>query len=436
MGGIVDSVEPGGIAEDIGLEPGDEIESIDGQPLRDLIDYRFGLAAEEISLLIRKAGGEMLEVEIEKDVDDGLGIEFESPVFDGLRECNNNCMFCFVNQMPPGARDSTLLYDDDYRLSFLDGNFITLTNLNDDDVERILGLRLSPLYVSVHSTNPDVRVKLFRSRHSGRGLEVLWRLVEGGIEIHTQVVMVCGLNDGDVLERTVRDLVDRHPGIASLGIVPVGLTSHREKQPEIEPVSPELARQTIEAVHEWQQGFLNRLGTRFCYAADELYLHAGVPLPPMVEYEDFPQRENGIGICRLLEEELRLAVEEARGDLDDGPHYTAITGHSAGPFLRGVLDSCGLDGRIEVMPVANRHLGETVTVAGLLAGEDVWSAMEERGVSRYLVPSVALNRDDLFIDGLAVGELRERARRIGAEVYVVEDAPDLVRLLEASKDVH
>lgn len=434
MGAIIQSVDEDGIGRAVGLEPGDEILAVDGHSLRDVIDYRFHLASEEVTVLVRKAGGEMLEIEIEKDLDDGLGVEFGSPLFDGLMECNNHCVFCFVNQMPSDARASTLLYDDDYRLSFLDGNFVTLSNVRDEDVERILRMRLSPLYVSVHCVDPSVRRQLFRSKEASRGLEVLWRLLDGGITVHTQVVMAPGLNDGHVLADTVEALAARHPRVASLGIVPVGLTSHRSREPRIEPVCGDLARQTLGCIHQWQARFLHTIGTRFCFGADELYLLAGLPIPAGREYEDYPQVENGIGMCGLFRDELRRSMKRRGQGLHEGPHYTALTGTSAAPFLREVLDSVGLGGRLEVVAVPNRYLGETVTVAGLMAGEDLWQTIREHGGGSYLLPEVCVSAEGLLIDGLRLAELQRRVERLGGTLDVVEDAAGLVRLLRRRGD--
>jgi putative radical SAM enzyme (TIGR03279 family) len=330
--------------------------------------------------------------------------------------------------MPPGARASTLLYDDDYRLSFLEGNFVTLSNLDQGDVDRILAMRLSPLYVSVHSTDLKVRLHLFRSRHSARGLETLWRLLDGGITVHAQIVMVPGLNDGDALAQTVDDLAKCYPRVASVGVVPVGLTAHRAGQPEVAPVSPDLARQTLACMGQWQDRFRRSLGTRFCFAADELYLRAAERLPSAREYEGFPQRENGIGLCALFRSEFERAVGRGRAK-KPGSSHVILTGISAAPFLREVIDSSGLGSALEIVPVENRYLGETVTVAGLLAGEDLWEAIRVRGSGSYLIPAVCVNASGLLIDDLPLLELRRRVEGIGGRLRVVADAAGLVRLV-------
>lgn len=402
------SVQIGGIGDELGLEPGDAIVEIDGTTPRDLIDYRYALAEECVLVSVRKASGELLEFEIEKDPDEGLGVGFESPLFDGLRECNNRCVFCFVDQMPKGVRRSTLLHDDDYRLSFLGGNFVTLTNLEEEDFARILSLRLSPLYASIHATDPDVRRRLFRSKNADRALPALERLLAGGITVHTQVVVVPGLNDGAALERTVRDLAALHPGVASLGIVPVGLTAHRERLPELPAVGPTEATAILDAIEVWQREFRRRLGTRFCFAADELYLAAERPLPAVREYEDFPQLENGIGLCASFRQEFLRAARNLVPQCVTRIH----TGVSAAPFLRGLLAEAGLEGAVEVRAVANRWLGESVTVAGLLAGRDVAGSLAEPGAELHLVPAIALDAEERFLDDIPLGSLAPATGRL------------------------
>jgi putative radical SAM enzyme (TIGR03279 family) len=408
MEAVIAEVEPGSTGDEIGLAPGDVVLSVDGSPLRDVIDYRFAVAEEQVVLGVRARDGELLEIEVEKDADDTLGITFASPLFDGLRECNNRCVFCFVDQMPSGARATALLHDDDYRMSFLGGNFITLTNLDDEDLERIVRLRLSPLYASIHAWDQGARRSLFRSRNADRALPMLRRLVEEGIAVHTQIVVVPGMNDGAVLEETVRELAALHPGVASIGIVPVGLTYHRADLPALRTLSADDASAILDVLPDWQATYRKRCGTRLCFAADELYLKAHRPIPEPREYEDYPQLENGIGLCALFRQEFRRA---ARG-LAARCSTRVLTGESAAPFVAGLLEEAGVAGDVEVTPVTNTYLGASVTVAGLLAGQDIARALVGSRAELHLVPSVALNDDGRFLDDVPLDSLRPPRGRL------------------------
>jgi len=497
LGGVILSVDPGGTGAELGLRPGDEVISVGGVPLRDEIDYRYAVAEEEVVLVVRRTSCETIEYEVEKDIDDALGVAFAGPVFDGVRECNNRCVFCFVDQMPPGARRSTLVHDDDYRLSFLGGNFVTLTNLADAEIERIVTQRLSPLYVSIHAVDPQVRRRLFRSRHAHCGIEVLERLLAAGIRVHAQIVMVPGYNDGLALDETVGYLAARHPGVRSVGIVPVGLTAHRAGLAPLEPVSSELAGATLAQVRRWQGELLPRLGTRFCFAADELYLRAVEPFPPEAEYEDCPQEENGIGLCVPFLTELRrgltgaptgsrpdslsgrpsarLAIsrrvrhspprspaapattpsplaERANGpERGEWPRGEAVGRHAArqrgaheqivilsgtgaGPLIADVIHSCGLDASVRVLALANTYLGPSVTVAGLLAGRDLIAAVRAAGPALFVCPSVALNDEGLFLDDVSLEELRACARAVGGRLEPAGSALELAELLRKGCD--
>ncbi len=426
MPGVITYVQPGGTGDEIGLRPGDAIVAVDGRPVLDELDYRFAMAADEALVLVRSADGREWEVELEeKDYDDALGVAFESPVFDGVRECANRCVFCFVDQMPSDGRATSLIHDDDYRLSFLAGNFITLTNLTEEDLERVISQRMSPLYASIHATDQEARRRLFRSKAADRALPTLARLVEAGVEVHTQIVLTPGYNDGAVLERTVRDLADLHPGVASIGIVPVGLTRHREGLTDLRCVTPDEARAVLASVARWQAGFLDALDTRLCFAADEFYILAEAEFPPPEAYEDMPQYENGIGMWASLREELRESLPEVR----PAGKATIATGTSLAPLLAREIADAGLGESVVVRPVENRYLGPTVTVAGLLAGRDILRAVTPASDGLLVLPAAALNDDELFIDSTPLSALRER----GA-VAVVSDAGDLARALETGSD--
>ena len=309
---VVASVESGSIGEELGFEPGDQLLSINGVRPRDLIDYRYLIVEEELTLEVRDSAGELHCVELEKDADDGLGLGFTEALFDGLRQCTNRCPFCFIDQQPPGHRDSLYLKDDDYRLSFLYGSYLTLTNLSDADWERIEQQRLTPLFVSVHATDPDLRSTLLENPRAGKLLKQLEWFAQRDLQIHAQVVVCPGLNDGDALVNTLRDLARfagvEWPAVLSAAVVPVGLTRFRPPGDGLRAVTPEDASRVIDAVEPLQSEFQGRFGSRFVWLSDEWYLIAGRPLPPRVSYEDLPQQENGVGTIRAFLESLDLSL--------------------------------------------------------------------------------------------------------------------------------
>lgn len=393
-------VLPESIAEELGLLPGDVISSVNGEPLTDYIAYRFAVAEEFVTLKIAR-DGETAEVEIEKDADDDLGIVFAGDVFDGVRACRNRCIFCFEEQMPAGMRLSLRLRDDDYRLSFLHGNFLTLTNLRDGDMARIIREHLSPLFVSIHATDPEIRRAMLRNRRAPDIRKQLRVLGEGGIEVHGQIVLCPGWNDGAVLAQTLRDLLDLHPPLETVGIVPVGLTGHRAEQPEVQPVTPEVAAATLDIVDACQRDALDRLGTRFVFAADELYLAAGRPLPPAAEYEGYPQKENGIGLARIfLDEVAALTLSPRQRARLSGVTATVATGTLAAPLAAQLAESLQKNGcTITVVPIVNQFYGGAVSVAGLLTGSDLLAGLSGRNLGQLLIlPAASLNADGVFLD--------------------------------------
>ena len=299
---VVASVEQGSIGEQLGFEPGDQLLSVNGVRPRDLIDYRYLIVEEELHLEVRDATGAFHQVDLEKDSDDGLGLAFTEALFDGLRQCNNHCPFCFIDQQPLGRRNSLYLKDDDYRLSFLYGSYLTLTNLKEADWQRIEAQRLSPLFVSVHATEPSLRAQLLKNPRAGLLLEQLEWFTERDLQVHAQVVVCPGLNDGLALDRTLRELADfgtgDWPAVLSVAVVPVGLTRFRPAEDGLLPVDSACARRVISQVELLQDQFQAVMGTRFAWLSDEWYLIAGAPLPPRRNYEDLPQQENGVGSIR------------------------------------------------------------------------------------------------------------------------------------------
>jgi putative radical SAM enzyme (TIGR03279 family) len=420
---IIQAVTAESIAVELELEPGDVLLTINGEKLLDYLDFLLLTSETELTLEVRKKSGELLEIELEKEADEPLGVVFETPVFDGIRRCANHCLFCFIHQFPAGQRASLYVQDDDYRLSFLHGCYITLTNLTGTDWRRIERLRLSPLYISVHATEPEVRQRLLGSKAGGAIIAQLRRLRAAGISMHTQAVICPEINDGAVLDRTIRDLADLWPEVISLAIVPVGLTGHRKRLYNLRLFTPVEAGAILDRVTACQQKYHAELGTRFVFAADEWYLLAGRPLPSEETYEGYPQLDNGVGLIRWFVEDFRQFFGQQRAALACFK-FTAviITGVSALGMWQELFQLlAGSTPGIKLRPlvVLNSFLGPTVTVTGLLSGRDIARAIrdDEAGEddSLYLIPAVTLKQgEDLFLDGLDLTGLTElvKPRRI------------------------
>lgn len=413
------SVHPDGIAAEIGIKPGDRILAINGEPVTDILDYLYLTAGEEIVLELEHAG-ETWEVEIEKDYDENLGLEVEMPV---MRSCANRCIFCFVDQMPAGLRPTLYCKDDDYRYSFLAGQFVTLTGLGRKDLERIKKYRLSPLYVSVHTTNPKLREKIMGNRQAGKIMELLTELAAAGIQFHTQAVLMPGINDGEELERTIRDLSRLGEALLSLAVVPVGLTAYREGLYPLRPFTPAEAGEVLTTVHRWQEYFYTRRGQYIVHAADEFYLLANKPFPPADRYEGFPQLENGVGMAVLFWDEFASIEKFLPRRLSAFRRVKVVTGVSGakvvGPVLSR-LENQVANLRAEMVVVENSFFGPTVTVTGLLTGRDIAAALRQNKeeVDAVLLPSHVLKRDEpLFLDGMTLADLEKEA---GGPVLVVD----------------
>ncbi len=382
------------------MRPGDLLLAVNGRPVTDHIAYRFAIADEEITLDVAR-GDEVWQYEIEKDADEELGLVFATDLFDGMRRCRNDCVFCFESQMPDGMRAALRERDDDFRLSFLHGNFVTLTNLRAADLQRIVRDRLTPLFVSIHATDPAVRRRMMRYRKALDVRAQLRQLGDAGITVHAQIVLCPGWNDGAVLARTLDDLAALHPTVLSVGVVPVGLTGHRPDGPDVRPVTPEDAAAALALIAERQGRNLANFGTRLVFAADELYLSAGLDLPPAEAYEGFPQRENGIGLARLFLDEL-AGTRFPRG----ARHLTLVTGTLAAPLLERLAARLRRAGHTaDVLAVSNAFYGGGVSVAGLLTGRDIRAALAGRALDLLLLPAVVLNADGCFLDDLTPADL-------------------------------
>lgn len=417
------------------MEPGDELLALNGEELRDVIRYQLQADEPDVELALRRDGTEQL-VTIGKGPGESLGLELHSAVFDRVQTCDNHCPFCFIHQLPRGMRRSLYLKDDDYRLSFLYGNFTTLTRFTEADLERVVTEGLGPLYVSIHATDPAVRTRLLRNRRGATSLRWLGALLDAGVEVHGQVVVCPGVNDVPVLDDTLLGAFDRFPRLATLGVVPLGVSDHNQ-EPEMRPHTRAEAVAVVECVERWQQRYLDTLGRRLVFAADEYYLMAGRDFPAVDDYDGFAQHENGIGMARAFEHDARRAlagddadgtgprsgffawVDGAPADGYRAPRSTAardepgagaravtiITGEYGARVITPLVDALDTTCDVRVLPIRNRYFGGNIAVTGLLTGADVAVALAHEPTDRrYLLPDVVLSRD-VFLDGVSVDDL-------------------------------
>ncbi|NLI91744.1 MAG: DUF512 domain-containing protein [Peptococcaceae bacterium] len=397
---IVSKVLPDSIAFEMEIEPGDILLQVGEKKIQDVLDLHYFTSEDEFTLIIQKSNEEIWELEIVKEPGEILGIEVDEIGAKGLKKCNNNCVFCFVQQMPSGMRESLYDRDDDYRLSVMQGSYITLSNLEPEEFRRIIDLHLSPLYISVHAWDPVLREKLMRNRSAGKLADQITMLSEAGLTLHTQIVLVPGYNDGEILKETVENLASFFPSVQSIGIVPVGLTKHRHGLPGLRTVQSEEAKEILERGECWQKKFRARTGKNLVYFSDEFYVLAGRAFPKDEEYDDFPQLENGIGMAGKLQGEIREYFDLLPSIIPQR-HVHIVTGVSAADFFcmwAGKLAKVeGL--QITVHKVINHFFGTTVTVAGLLTAQDIADQLENLHGDYFLIPRVMLKADeDIFLD--------------------------------------
>jgi putative radical SAM enzyme (TIGR03279 family) len=425
-------VEPGSLAESLGLVPGDRLLAINEVELHDEIDFNHAINEESLVVRVLSKDGATREVEGAREYGVPFGAEFEARQ---PKRCHNNCVFCFVYQHPKGVRRELLIKDDDYVFSFVHANFITLTNLSEPDFQRILDERLSPLYVSVHATDPAMRVRLMKNPKSGMILQQLDRLAAAGIEVHTQLVICPGLNDGAILVKSIEELAARHPSVQTISVVPIGLTKHRDRLPQLRTFTRADAVETLELVHRYQKSLLKEKKTRLVFAADELYVLAGAEVPPARSYEGFPQYENGIGMIRDLIDRWGKGLDDVRSRRGSRERVAIVTGTSAAPTLANLLATrppAEVDASLCV--VTNDYFGDSVTVSGLLVGSDIEAALlRHRGgadsngagpagaFDRVLLPPNCLKEEELFLDDRTRSDLE---RRLGVPVEIGWDASD------------
>ena len=408
---IIRSVEDGSIAWELGVEPGDCLISINDKEIEDVFDYHYLVNDEELVLLIEKPDGEEWELEIEKDYEEDLGIEFEQGLMDEYRSCRNKCMFCFIDQMPKGMRETLYFKDDDSRLSFLQGNYITLTNMSDHDIDRIVQYHLEPINISFHTTNPELRCKMLHNRFAGDALKKVQTLYEGGITMNGQIVLCKGINDGEELERSIRDMTAYLPHLQSVSVVPVGLTKVRDGLYPLEPFTKEEAKEVLAIIHRWQKKIYEEYGTHFIHAGDEWYILAGEEMPEEERYDGYLQLENGVGTTRLLQNEFQEAFEKLSGD-DRETEISLATGKLAYPYLKRMIQTLQTkypNVIVHLYEIRNDFFGELITVAGLITGQDLKAQLSGRPLgSRLLLPCCMLrNGEEVFLDDVTLDQLKE-----------------------------
>ena len=419
LSSTVTSVQKGSIAQRIGLRPGDVLERIAGEEVIDQIDYQALTAQENFTIEVTR-DGQPLTFRVRKEDWEPLGVTLDQSVVSRPRSCRNHCIFCFIDQMPPNMRDTLYVKDDDWRLSLMMGNFITMTNISESEMNRIIRRKVSPLYVSVQATDPEVRVKMLRNPHAGDIMDKLRLLKDNGIRFHCQLVLCPGWNDGDVLMRSIADLRSLAPAACSVALVPVGLTKHRQGLPEIKPYTKETAAELLEAIAPLQQRFLKEIGTRFVFPADEFYCLANYPLPQDEEYEDYPQIENGIGMLRMFETDLRFAVEDYPVE-ETAPRQLVIAcGTSVAAQMQAWCDKYAPKGtNVRVVPIINYFFGESVTVTGLITGGDLVEQLRDIRCDEILIcRNMIRNEGDLFLDDMTLEDVR---KALPAPLRIVEN---------------
>ena len=425
----VREVLPGSIAEELNIEAGDRILSIDGTEIEDIFDYQYLVQDTEIEVLVEKKNGEQWILEVEKEADEDLGIRFENGLMDEYRRCRNNCVFCFIDQMPPGMRKTLYFKDDDSRLSFLQGNYVTLTNMSDHDIDRICRYRLAPINISFHTMNPQLRCRMLNNRFAGEALKKVDTLNRAGIRMNGQIVLCKGLNDGDELEYSIRELMKYIPNLESVSVVPVGLTKYREGLYPLEPFNGGEAARVIDLIEGYQRQCMEKYGVHFVHASDEWYIMAGREVPEAERYDGYLQLENGVGMLRLLTDEFREAVEEKRrrGELPDAEskrELSMATGLLAYPYIRRMTEELAEQCpgvRVHVYPIKNRFFGENITVSGLLTGQDLNGQLKGKQLGeRLLLPeNILRSGEDVFLDDMTLGELE---KSLQVPIYIVKSS--------------
>lgn len=421
---VVQKIERGSIAEELGIEKGDILIAINGNKIEDIFDYQYLTQDEYIEVLIRKQSGEEWLLEIDKDYDEDLGIIFENGLMDDYRSCHNKCIFCFIDQMPRGMRETLYFKDDDSRLSFLQGNYVTLTNMSDSDIERIIRYRLSPINISFQTTNPKLRCMMLHNRFAGGALKQVKKLYDAGITMNGQIVLCKNINDGAELERSISDLTAYLPHLESVSVVPVGLSKYRDGLYPLEPFDKEDAKQVIECIHRWQKKIYQEYGTHFIHASDEWYVLAEEELPEAERYDGYLQIENGVGMLRSLLDEFEEAMTQVESEKRKydvcGKEMSLVTGQLAYPYISYMAEEmmrCFPQLTLHVYAIINEFFGEQITVSGLLTGQDMIRQLQGKSLGdRILLPqNVLRSGEDYFLDDITVGDM-EKALQVQVDI--------------------
>ena len=436
MRNVVTNVIPYSIAEEVGIEVNDILLSVNGEEIVDIIDYRFLTADEELVLEIQKPSGEIWEYEIEKDYGEELGLEFGGGIMDKAKRCSNKCMFCFIDQNPKGMRETLYFKDDDSRLSFLQGNFVTLTNMKDEDIDRIIRYRISPINISVHTTNPELRVKMLGNRFAGQVYDRMKKLADAGIVMHCQIVLIPEVNNGDELKRTINDLYTLYPAVANLAVVPIGITKFRDGLVKVKTFDKESAKKELQMVQEFQEKFMKENNDPFIRMSDEFYIVSGIDVPEEEFYKGYEQIEDGIGMIRCFREAIKYGIHDLRKDISGS--FTIPTGKLA---FNEVFDGAkkimeaNKNIKIDVIPITNNFYGETITVTGLLTGQDIISQLKGKIKSEYLIMSSNMFRkgyelapaDYIMLDDVRVEDIE---KELGVKVLVSNHTgEDLIEII-------
>ncbi len=420
---IIIDVKKGSIGEELGIEKGDVLLEINGELIKDIFDYQFLVHDEELMVLIQKPDGEEWELDIEKEYGEDLGLEFEESLMDDYRSCRNKCVFCFIDQMPKGMRETLYFKDDDARLSFLQGNYITLTNMDEEDVKRIVKYHLGPINISFQTTNPKLRCEMLNNRFAGEALKKVEILYEGGIEMNGQIVLCKGINDGEELERSIKDLINYLPYLKSVSVVPVGISKYREGLYPLEPFAKEDAKEVLQMIHKWQKTVLESHGTHFIHAGDEWYVLAGEEIPTEDSYDGYLQLENGVGMLRLLKEEFCDAIDSCKGD-DKKRRVHIATGELSKSFLEELMNQLKEkypNTEVFVHEIHNDFFGEKITVTGLITGKDLMKQLKDKNIDGPLLLSEHMFRDgeEVFLDDVNLAEVKEALQ---CPVYIVKSS--------------
>ena len=435
-GHLIKSVDPGSIAEELELEPGDRLLTINGNEVEDIFDYEYYVDSESMVMLVEKADGEQWELEIENEYQD-LGITFENGLMSDYKSCSNKCIFCFIDQMPPGMRETLYFKDDDSRLSFLQGNYVTLTNMKEHDIQRIIDFKLAPINISVHTTNPKLRCEMLHNRFAGEALKKIDRLCEAGIPMNGQIVLCKGVNDREELDHTIRDMTKYLPYMQSASVVPVGLSRYRDGLYPLKPFEKEDAENAIDIIEKWQKKVYAEHGIHFIHASDEFYILAGRELPEEERYDGYIQLENGVGMIRLLTTEVHEALDELEGD-EEKEELSIATGKLAAVYLAGFLEEIKKkfpNRKVHLYPIRNDFFGEMITVAGLITGQDLIAQLKDKPLgSRLLLPECMFRSgEEVFLDDITRQEV-ENALQVPVNI-VKSSGQDFVNaVLHASEE--